>query len=324
MKDVIGFGALNIDYIYHVLKTDFHTLCRKLNLIPGAENIISPKEFDVVTDMLRELGRDPARVGGGSAANAVYALAKMGFNTGYIGKVGQDSDGTLLLVGLSKVDTSRVQYGSQTGRCVVLVAEESGERTILVAPGGNDELTYAEIDRAYMRQTRFLHLTSFVGNKPFEVQKRLAGEFGSQIKVSFDPGEFYSRRGLKAIQPIIHNSYIVFVTEREVNLLTGKPWYAGVRAIQRCGPEIVICKLGRAGSAVFTPDYSFEVLAEAVEVVDTTGAGDVYAAGFLAGLLLELPVATAALMASRAATQSVTGRGRDAYPNRSLLKQFGR
>ena len=88
------------------------------------------------------------------------------------------------------------------------------------------------------------------------------------------------------------------------------------------GPELVVCKKGQLGSHIFKTSVDFEIPAERVEVVDRTGAGDVYDAGFLAGLLLELPLDRCAALATKVAARSITGYGRDRYPDRAFLDAF--
>jgi ribokinase len=88
------------------------------------------------------------------------------------------------------------------------------------------------------------------------------------------------------------------------------------------GPSIVVCKKGRQGSHIFTGEEDFEVPAIEVEVVDNTGAGDVYNAGFLAGLFLGKSLEESAHFATKVAAKSVTGYGRDCYPTEEDLKNF--
>jgi len=88
------------------------------------------------------------------------------------------------------------------------------------------------------------------------------------------------------------------------------------------GPSILVCKMGHQGSHVFTKESDFAVPAVEVEVVDNTGAGDVYNAGFLAGVFLGKSMEESALFATKIAAKSVTGYGRECYPTKEDLKSF--
>lgn len=88
------------------------------------------------------------------------------------------------------------------------------------------------------------------------------------------------------------------------------------------GPSILVCKRGLKGSRVFTEQEDFEVPALPVKAVDNTGAGDVYNAGFLAGLFLGKSLVESARFATALASKSVTGYGRTCYPTREDLDRF--
>lgn len=321
MKDMVGFGALNVDLIYEV--DDLGLLKRQgVRVEPGGETYGSLEEFEPVLEWLERTGRLQSRSGGGQAANTMVALARMGFEVGYVGKVGDDTSGDFLIEGLAPADTDRIRRGGRSGLCLVLLGQ-SGESSNLVLPNCNDTLSYEEIDLDYIRGFRFLHLTSFVGQVPFTAQKLIAQEVSPQVKLSFDPGELYARKGLKELLPILERSFIVFVTQREVELLTGRGHRYGSEQILDHGPAVVVCKRGEAGSYVLSSREGFEVPADRVEVVDTTGAGDVYAAGFLAGLLKGRPLWDCAGLASRVASRSTTGYGRERYPDGRSLRELG-
>jgi ribokinase len=164
-------------------------------------------------------------------------------------------------------------------------------------------------------------MSSFGGEVPMTAQKE-ALEHIPDGTVSFDPGEIYARRGLKEIEPFIEKCRVLFVTDREVALLTSMDYERGCRKLLGYGPDIVVCKRGKAGSSVFSREEAFDVPAEEVEAVDNTGAGDVYNAGFLAGMLLGKPLKGCALFATRVAGKSVIGFGRDHYPTEDDLIGF--
>jgi ribokinase len=222
---------------------------------------------------------------------------------------------------MESVDTGLVRRSKDSGICFVLL-DPSRDRSNLVFPNANDEIDLPDLDLAQLKETRFMHLTSFVGDRPLRAQRKLVAELPSRVKVSFDPGEIYARRNLRELLPIIRRSTIVFLTDKEIMLLTGKSWREGVKELLNYGPSIIACKRGLEGSYVLTKDIELDIHPDKVKVVDTTGAGDVFAAGFLAGMLLGRPLYDCARFASKAAAQSVTGYGREKYPDKAFLNRF--
>ncbi len=306
--DVVGLGALNIDLIY---EAD----CSFLGREHGRERQGKEGEEKKLLHILKKKGKLKAESGGGSAANTIYALARMGFSCGYVGKVGKDEHGNFLLKGLKRagVDTKEIKRNEQSGLCLILL-DEVGERTIFVFPNANDELSFSEIDINYLNKAQFLHMSSFLGKIPFEAEKEIARKV--KTKISFDPGEPHASRGLDELAPILEHTFIFFPTEKEVEILTNKDYKKGSKEFLKYGIEIVVCKLGGKGSYILSKKEEIRVPAEKVKSVDTIGAGDVYAAGFLAGLLRGFNLKACAKLATKLAAKSITGYGRENYPDR--------
>ena len=259
--DVVCFGALNMDKLYLV------------------NRIAREEEESVITGFKESPG--------GSAANTAVGLARLSLKAGYIGKVSNDREGKLLLNNFKKegVDTRGITV-SKGGRSGVVIGfvDGKGERALYVDPGANDTLEFEEINPEYAGSAKFLHLTSFVGEKPFKAQKRLV-EALSNIKVSLDPGELYARKGLEALKPIIKRTFVVFLNKNEMRLLTGKSYREGSKALLNIGISVVAVKLGKMGCYVTDGKEAHLVEPYKVRVMDTTGAGDAFCAGFVYGLI---------------------------------------
>lgn len=309
--DVIGFGALNLDYIYSI--DNLATLTNELSLQPGQEIFGRERLFAKIKALIEKHGQLRRTSGGGSAANTIFALARMGFKTGFIGKVGQDVAGDLLLKSFGRVDTSHIRRQGKSGACLIAM-DEHADRSIIAFPNTNKTVTVGKKTIAAIQKTKFLHFSSFVGQKSFLAQIKLAENLPSPVKLSFDPGEIYASKGLKEVLPLIQKSFILFLTDQEAQKLTGKDYKQACQKLLTIGPSIVVCKRGIQGSYVLSHEERFEIPVEKVSVVDNTGAGDVYNASFLAGLLREQPLRLCALFASKMAAKSVTGYGRSKYP----------
>ncbi len=261
--DVIGFGALNVDTLM------------KVGRIAGAE------EESFVEDYTEACG--------GSAANTIVGLARLGRKVGFIGKIADDHEGKLQLNCFSQegVNTDGIINATKgkSGVCIGFV-DKKGARALYINPGVNDTLESREINLNYVAQTSFLHLSSFVGEKPFRAQKKLVGMLPNVIKISFDPGALYVQKGFTAIEPLIRSSHVLMPNALELEQLTGEQDYRkGAEVILDMGVKIVVVKLGSKGCYVTDGNEQFTVDAFPVKVVDTTGAGDAFNAGFLYGLL---------------------------------------
>ncbi|MFQ5835210.1 MAG: carbohydrate kinase family protein, partial [bacterium] len=279
------------------------------------------QEFEGLLNSLKNKAKLRIKNGGGSAANTVYALAKMGFSCGYLGKVGKDEEGDFLLEGLMKVgvNTEKIRRDGRSGLCVVLLGKRK-DRSIIILPHTNDTLSYSDLDPGYVDEAEFLHMSSFLGRLPFEAQKRIARK--TRTNISFDPGEPHASKGIEELIPILQRTFILFPTEKEVEILTHQDYKEGSRELLKLGVKIVACKLGERGSYILCQEEELEIPPQRGRIVDTTGAGDVYAAGFLAGLLKKLSLAECARLATLAASQSIRGFGRKTYPGQEILSRF--
>ena len=207
------------------------------------------------------------------------------------------------------------------GVCLV-VLDPRRDRFLFVRGNVNSTLTADEVHADALKDISWVHLTSFIRGSSFRAQKDLLDRLHPSVKVSMDPGEIYATKGLDEIRPLIKRCYLLFLTEREVGLLTHQDLEAGVETLMKVGPSILVCKKGRQGSRIFAEKGDFEMPPAPAEGVDNTGAGDVYNAGFLAGLFLERSLEESAHFATVIAAKSVTGYGREQYPTQEDLEEF--
>jgi ribokinase len=261
--DVVGFGALNVDKLFRV------------NRLAKAEE--------------ESFIEDYAEACGGSAANTTVGLARLGCKVGFIGKVGCDREGDLLIKDFRAegVDaTGTVRAGQGKSGSVLGFVDKKGARALYIDSGVNDTMEFDEINVGYASQAQFLHLTSFVGEKSFQTQKKLLSAIPNSVKVSFDPGALYARKGYADLEPILKKTYVLMPNAIELELLTGETDYCkGADFMVGKGVKIVAVKLGGDGCYVTDGREQHLIKAFKVKVVDTTGAGDAFCAGFLYGLV---------------------------------------
>jgi len=259
--DVIGFGALNLDRLYRVER-----LAREGEHV----EILKFEEFP-----------------GGSAANTIAGLARLGLDTGFIGAVGNDDEGKILLDDFKNCGVNTDGISILEGRTGIVIGfvDSRGERTLYPYPGVNSKLEFKNELVGYSKNTRYLHLSSFVNDRQFEVQKKLVGLLPERVKISFSPGILYSRRGLSALLPIMERSSIVFLNASEIRAITGKDYKKGSHLLIEKGAKTIAITLGDKGCYLRDRMGEYRVRAERVDVVDTTGAGDAFSTGFLYGLI---------------------------------------
>jgi ribokinase len=270
--DIIGLGAMNIDHLYLVQRilTDGEA--------PLKGAISSP---------------------GGSAANTIYGLAKLGISTGFIGAIGDDETGQALIRDFKSagVDSSQIKVKpkAETGS-VLCLTDRAGRRALYVSPGANRLLASRDIDMDYLNQAKIVHLSSFVDREQFKIQKSVVSELSPSVKVSLALGELYAAKGLRALAPIIKRTYILFLNRHELEQLTHEGLEKGVQRCIEQGCQIVAITLGkgvtRQGKTIvcYLSDGEQTCMIEGGlsgerSVIDTTGAGDAFAAGVLYGLL---------------------------------------
>ena len=297
--DVVGFGALNLDKLYKV-------------------NMIAKKEEEGSVLGFKESA-------GGSAANTVVGLARLELTTGFIGKVASDREGNFLLDDFrkEKVDINGISV-SEKGRSGVVMGyiDLNGDRALYVDPGVNDLIEFKDINLGYATDTKFLHLSSFVGEKPFKAQKELVKQL-SNVKISFDPGALYSRKGLNVLKPIIRRSFVMFPNAIEVKLLTGQDYEEGSRIFIKEGVRVIAVKLGKKGCYVTDGKESHIIEPYKVKAVDTTGAGDAFCAGFLYGLIKQKDIYECGRLGNFVASRCISKIGaRTGLPRLEDLKKL--
>jgi ribokinase len=271
--DIVGFGAMNIDHLYKVDE-----------IVADGEQSVNGFES----------------LPGGSAANTIYGLAKLGVKAGFVGAIGIDDDGEELIKDFKNVavDTSqiRIKQEVKTGSTICL-SDRLGGRAIYVSPGANNLLGPEDIDLAYLNQSQMVHLSSFADDRQFNLQVGVTEKLSTSVTVSLAPGMLYVARGLKALVPWLERAHIVFMNREEIERLTSDGFKSGAREIVKSGCRIVVVTLGKGldkgkvgmvTAYIFDGKQEYEVESEEVTSklpLESTGAGDAFAAGFIFGFL---------------------------------------
>lgn len=311
--DIIGLGAMNMDHLYKV------------------ERILADGEA---------VATESVSFPGGSAANTIYGLARLGLSTGFCGAVGDDTEGEILVKDFQKTgaDTSRIRIkrGAKTGE-VICLSDSLGRRSLQVVPGANNLLTLRDLDIDYMNGADMLHISSFAHDRQFNMLHDLMERLEDSTQISFSPGAIYARKGLKTLAPILSRSYVLFVNRDEVLELTGSDISDGAQACLEAGCSAVVVTLG-GGLELETEDgaitatayvrekdseYILETETSAVDTPkDTTGAGDAFATGFLYGIIQQRPLSECTLLGDITARFTIAKLGtRQGLPTLKQLRE---
>ncbi len=253
---------------------------------------------------------------GGCASNTGYALNKLGISTGLMGKVGTDgfgdffsnymSDAGLDIRGLKRTTTSN------TSGTMVMVSSD-GERTFFHYLGANAELCYEDIDFDIIKEAKILHIAGtflmpgFDGEPTSRVLKQ-AREWG--IITSLDTAWDSKGNWMKVIEPCLEHLDIFMPSIEEARMITNKQEPEDIaESLLSYGIKIVSLKMGERGSYTRTNDWELHLPIYKVDAIDSTGAGDAYAAGFLAGVAKDMDYKDAARLGNAVGACCVTAIG---------------
>jgi len=253
---------------------------------------------------------------GGCAVNTGIALAKLGHSVAVLGKVGRDGFGDFVCKVLADygIDTAGVARDSSVNTSATMVmVDPEGERTFLHYLGANAALSADDVDLDVVRQARILHVAgsflmpTFDGQQTAEILGA-ARELG--VKTSLDTAWDSTGRWFSIIEPALpHIDYFVPSFEEAAHIACRKDPDDVADFFLEYGMEIVVLKMGGQGCFVKSAREAIRLPAYPVQVVDATGAGDCFAAGFLAGLSLGWDLERTAELANAAGAACVTAMG---------------
>jgi sugar/nucleoside kinase (ribokinase family) len=280
-KSVLGIGNALIDVLINI--TDDSVL-QKFGLPKGSMTLVDAilsaeiKKETKINDRIIQTG--------GSAANTVHGIAKLGGQCGYIGKISDDDFGSFYLEDFrkNKINTHFFYSKTGTGHATGLISPDS-ERTFGTYLGAAMELTAEEMTPDIFRNYGILHIEGYLVQNHALIEAALKIAKGNGLLVSIDMASFnIVEANIEFLHRIIREYVdIVFANEDEAMALTGfKPEEALHSIAEMC--NIAVVKLGAHGSLIRTGTRDIKIEAIKAKSIDTTGAGDIYASGFLYAL----------------------------------------
>ena len=288
MKSILGIGNALTD-ILAVLPDD--ALLRKFHLPLGSMQHVDMETGDRIWEDLKQYG--VKYVPGGSAANTITCTAIFGMPSGYVGKIGNDDLGNLFKSSMEQFGVkAQMLYGTKSsGRCMVFITGANAERTFADYMGATLEMGPDDLDPSFFEGYDYFHIEGYLVQNQELISKaaRLAKAAGCTISI-----DMASYNVVESNNTFFHNlveNYvdIVFANETEAKAFTKKePQEAIVELANLC--KIAVVKVGKAGSMIRSGNEYYFIEPWPAKPIDATGAGDTYAAGFLYGHSLGLPL----------------------------------
>lgn len=308
--DVAGLGSSIVDII---ARCDDAFIAAQ-GLTKGTMRLI---DADEAARLYGEMG--PAvEISGGTVPNTCVGLASFGGSAAFMGKIGRDQFGEVFAHDLRAAgvafNTPPSAGTTPTGRCLILVTPD-GERTMNTFLGANTELGTAELDPELIRKSKVLYLEgySFDGAHQkeafYEAAKIARGADTTVALTLSDP--FCVERHRESFLDFIKGGVdLLFANHHEILSLYQTDDLAQACDLLRKDCRFAAITQSEKGSLILTPDEIVEISAEPVgQIVDTTGAGDLYAAGFLYGFANDYPLEKTGKFASIAAAEVISHIG---------------
>ncbi len=288
MKKVLGMGNALVDILLP-LKDD--SLLASLGFPKGSMQLVDEKSAENI--LLQSNIKEFKKASGGSAANTIHALATLGIETGFIGKVGDDEWGNFFKSQMRENGIVPHLFDSKTisGRATTLISPDS-ERTFATFLGAAVELSANDLSNDIFKGYNYFHIEGYLvqNHKLLEQSLIFAKENG--LKISLDLASFnVVEENYDFLHRMVENYVdILFANEEEGKSFTKLSTEKDILNRMSESVEIAILKLGSKGSLIKNSNEIFSVGIKTAKSVDTTGAGDFYAAGFLYGLINKLPL----------------------------------
>ncbi len=280
-KAIIGAGSALVDVLIS-LRDD--QLLEKFELPKGSMILVDADLSAKIKESAADL--DTVIQTGGSAANTVRSIAQISGKAGYLGKIADDEYGNFFKNRFNSLGINTHLYYSNTptGNATCLISPDS-ERTFGTHLGAASELNPDEIEESLFADYNILHIEGYLVFNEYLIEGILKKARKNNLLVSIDMASFNVVDAKLDFLKRMVNEYvdIVFANEEEAKSFTGlQPKKALAEIAKMC--EIAVVKIGREGSMIRSGSEFIQVETPQVKSLDTTGAGDVYAAGFLYGL----------------------------------------
>jgi sugar/nucleoside kinase (ribokinase family) len=307
--DVVAIGNALVDVISH---EPFEQIAN-LGLDPGSMTLVNATTVD---QLYARMG--PAtEVSGGSAANTAAGVAQLDGRAAFIGRVADDTFGRLYAHDLRSVgvhfDSPPATGATPTGRCLVLVTPDA-QRTMCTFLGAGTDLDPSFVDEDLIGRSAVLYLEGYLWDQPaamdaFRLAAAVAHRAGRKVALTLSDRFCVERHRAAFLDLVAGEVDILFANEDEIKALYEVDTFDAALNGVRGHCEIAALTRSEKGSVIVTADELHVIAAAPTTVVDTTGAGDLYAAGFLFAYTRGHDMVTCGTLASAAAAEVISHIG---------------
>ena len=282
MKKILGIGSALVDILTQIPNEQ---ILNELNLPKGSMTYVNAQTSVEIGKKLAHLGNQMAS--GGSAANTMSGLAQLGVEAGFLSKIGKDEVGEFFAKQMTETHVKPLMLKSDTpsGRVQALVTAD-GERTFATCLGAAAEMCADDIQPELLQGWDIFYVEGYLVANPTMLRKAIETAKAQGMTIAIDLASYNVVEESRDFLLELVNNYvdIVFANEKEAFALTGMEPEAALHYIsERC--DIAVVKVGAKGAFVQRGNEVITISPMKADVVDTTGAGDMWAAGFLAGLV---------------------------------------
>lgn len=277
---ILGIGNALVDVLS---KLDSDETLVKIGIQKGAMDMISREQMYVIRKY--QANTETTQAPGGANCNTMRAIALLGGQSGFIGKVGDDSLGQFYEEALLKAGVASylIKTEGPSGACTVFISPD-GERTMGTFLGPAPTISPDEITEDVLRNYNCIHIEGYLIVNEELVRETMKKAKRLGLKVALDLANYNIVNAYKGLLEEVIPQYvdILFANASEAEAFTGLPAQEAVKALEK-QVDVALVTLGKEGSLIGSHGQFFHVDAEGGKPVDTTGAGDNFAAGFLYG-----------------------------------------
>lgn len=328
--DVTGLGNALMDALVVI---DDDSLLEELGLTRGMMHLVDDQGWTRVFDRVKD--REVVFDSGGSCANSIATVGRLGGRGIYCGQVGSDDLGALYaskMVESCGIHALQTSVAAPTGKCLSIVSRHDAERTMVTDLGAAVALPALDTFSDHLKRTQIAHFTGYTlldgPMRPVVAEAfRTARDAGAVLSLDVaDPFVVTTIRDLmwEVLEKWID---VVFLNAEEARALTDRaPEEAAQIIADRAGVRTVVVKHGARGSTVLDGGRTYQIQAEKVDAIDTTGAGDAYAGGYLYGMSMGWTPDRCGALASAIAAKAVCQVGavvKDVGALGDIQRRFG-
>nr|AQS34202.1 hypothetical protein [uncultured archaeon] len=269
--DILSVGSATVDVFVHTKESHFNPKSRKIKLDIGSK---------VLVDHI-------FHATGGGGTNTAVAFSRLGLKAGFLGKLGKDEAARMIIDEMKeeRVNTSLVSRSDvQTGYSVILDAAKE-DHVILCFKGANDEFKATDIHESRMKAGWF-YIATMMGDAYKAIEKLVEYAAANEVKVAFNPSTYLASKGPKYLEKVLRHVTVLVLNQDEARLIIGKKKVKELAVkLRELGPKIVVITDGPGEIVAYNGTIFYSAKPNKVKIVETTGSGDAFASGFVAGII---------------------------------------